>query len=92
MGMYDELGDEDRDYDSGPGLPPMRTTPVPGATDWEKVGIKPPPLRPLRYCDFRDDSGLCLRFSSLELDTMAFCTYHHQEVSMALAEEERRIS
>ncbi len=78
--------------DEDPGLPPMVTSSGPTEHDWAALGIKPPPLRPLRYCEFREDERLCLRFSSLEIDTMAFCTYHHQEVSMALAEEERRIS
>ncbi len=71
-----------------PGLPAMVT---PGQQIWSDLGVKPPPLRPLRYCDFRVDDGMCLRFSSLELDALAFCTYHHQEVSMALAEEAKRI-
>ncbi len=64
----------------------------PGVTNWAALGVKPPPLRPLRYCDFRTDEGHCLRFSSLELDTMAFCTYHHAQVEFALGEEEKRIS
>ncbi len=71
-----------------PGLPAMVT---PGQHVWSDLGVKPPPLRPLRYCDFRVDDGMCQRFSSLQLDELAFCTYHHQEVSMALAEEEKRI-
>ncbi len=84
MTYYEEI-DED------PGLPPVMTS-GPGQKIWSDLGVKPPPLRPLRYCDFRVEDGMCLRFSSLELDAMTFCTYHHQEVSMALAEEEKRIS
>ncbi len=80
--------DEDRDYQETPGLPAMVT---PGAHVWSDLGVKPPPLRPLRYCDFRIEDGMCLRFSSLALDDLVFCTYHHQEVTMALAEEEKRI-
>ncbi len=82
---YQQFEDEDGD----PGLPAMVT---PGSQVWSDLGVKPPPLRPLRYCDFRIDDGMCLRFSSLELDALAFCTYHHQEVTMALAEEEKKIS
>ncbi len=80
--MYEDEEDEPIRAPASP--PPL--------TDWGALGIKPPPLRPLRYCDMRIEDGMCLRYASLELDTMAFCTYHHQEVSMALAEEERRIS
>ncbi len=87
---YHNIEEEEMD---GPGLPAMVT---PGQHMWSDLGVKPPPLRPLRYCDFRQEFGegygLCLRFSSLELDALAFCTYHHQEVSMALAEEEKKIS
>ncbi len=79
---------EHEELDEDPGLPAMLT---PGQQVWSDLGVKPPLLRPLRYCDFRVDDGMCLRFSSLELDALAFCTYHHQEVSMALAEEEKRI-
>ncbi len=82
---------EREDEDQDPGLPAM-ITPGPGQNIWSDLGVKPPPLRPLRYCDFRIEDGMCLRFSSLKLDELAFCTYHHQEVSMALAEEEKRIS
>ncbi len=85
MNQYDE------EEDDGPGLPPMSTT-GPGAALWQELGVKPPPLRPLRYCDMRIEGGMCLRYASVELDTMAFCTFHHQEVTMALAEEEKRIS
>ncbi len=80
--MYEDEGEE------APGLPAMVT---PGSHVWSDLGVKPPPLRPLRYCDMRVDDGLCLRYASLMIDEMAFCTYHHQEVSMALAEEEKRI-
>lgn len=83
---HDEVDEEDVE---SPGLPAMVT---PGSQVWSDLGVKPPPLRPLRYCDMRVTEGMCLRYASLELDTMAFCTYHHQEVKMALAEEERRIS
>lgn len=89
MTYQEFLGDEDADYREQPGLPPMVT---PGAQDWNNLGLKPPPLRPLRYCDFRTSDGPCLRFASLPLDELAFCTYCHQVVSMALAEEEKRIS
>lgn len=87
MNRYNDDGDDPEEMN--PGLPAMIT---PGAQDWSNLGLKPPPLRPLRYCDFRNEDGMCLRFSSLELDTMSFCTYHHSEVSMALAEEAKRIS
>ncbi len=78
----------EQDEEQDPGLPPMVTA---GQHMWSDLGVKPPPLRPLRYCDFRIEDGMCLRFSSLELDDLAFCTYHHQEVTMALAEEEKRV-
>lgn len=84
--MTYEYGDED--HEALPGLPAMVT---PGQHVWSDLGVKPPPMRPLRYCEFREQSGMCLRFSSMELDTMAFCTFHHQEVTMALAEEAKRI-
>ncbi len=79
------------DEEEAPGLPPMRTEGA-SAGLWQELGVKPPPLRPIRYCDMRVSEGMCLRYASLELDDMSFCTYHHQEVTMALAEEERRIS
>lgn len=85
-------GDEEDHGEMG-GLPFAGQAPLPpGVTSWAALGVRPPPLRPLRYCEFRTGEGMCLRFASLELDTMAFCTYCHAQVAGALADEEKRIS
>ena len=90
MNLYPE-DDEGDEGDLEGAVYPQIGAATPGVTNWAALGVKPPPLRPLRYCDMRIEDGMCLRYASLTLDEMAFCTYHHQEVTMALAEEERRI-
>jgi len=89
VNQYIEEGDEEELGNFGA---PSVGLPGPAITNWAALGVKPPPLRPLKYCDMRVEEGMCLRYASLELDTMSFCTFHHQEVTMALAEEEKRIS
>ncbi len=61
-------------------------------TNWAALGVKPPPLRPLQYCEFRTEDGPCPVFSSIAFDEMTWCTRHGTQVQIALAEEEKRIS
>jgi len=60
----------------------------PVSQGWTEPAERPPPLRPIKWCEFRP---ACEFLSSGEIDGMPLCHQHHGFVSAALLEEEQRL-
>lgn len=49
--------------------------------------VLPEVLKPLRYCEFRTDGGLCPIFACVDVLEMAFC-FHHGKLIVAELQSE----